>query len=63
MRAEGEESEEPVDREQAKQVHCSLYHLHVPKLAEAGLVEYDEGERRVALADSTSLDRIGLLEL
>lgn len=32
-------------------VALSLLHVHLPKLADAGLVEYDEQWRRVALAD------------
>lgn len=32
---------EALDKQQRKRVYVSLYQTHVPKLAEAGLIEYD----------------------
>lgn len=34
--------------EQVRQYRITLYHAHVPKLAEAGLVEYDADRKTVA---------------
>lgn len=46
------ETEEDVDpeRETVERVHTSLYHWHVPKLADANLVEYDVERGTVAPA-------------
>lgn len=46
----------PVDEiseETIKTVHIDLYHCHVPKLAEAGFVDYDRGTNFVELTGST----------
>ena len=40
-----------IDPDDVLQVYLSLYHTHVPKLAEAGLVEYDQDGDFVALTD------------
>lgn len=34
--------------ERARQYHIMLYHCHAPKLAEAGLVDYDADQQTVA---------------
>jgi len=36
-----------IDDETAKQIHIGLYQVHLPKLAEAGFIQYDP-ERKVA---------------
>jgi hypothetical protein len=36
-----------VDDETAKRIHIGLYQVHLPKLAEAGFIQYDP-ERKVA---------------
>lgn len=44
----------PVDeltRQQRKRVYVSLYQTHVPKLADAGVVDYDEDTSEVTLTD------------
>lgn len=37
-------------------VELSLSHVHLPKLAEAGVLSYDRGSGRVTLGDATELD-------
>lgn len=49
---ERDEPFEDVPVEAVTRIYASLYHHHVPKLAEAGLVEYDPDDRTVALADA-----------
>lgn len=55
------ESGEPraeVSAEEAKRVHLSLYHTHVPKLKDANVVRYDRESDTVALAvDPDRLER------
>jgi hypothetical protein len=41
-----------IDPDDVLQVYLSLYHTHVPKLAEAGLVEYDQDADFVVLTDA-----------
>lgn len=53
----GTETEE-VPRSAVERVHVSLYHAHVPKLADAGIVNYDRDRDVVALsADGERLER------
>jgi len=40
---------EQLDEKQRKRTYVSLYQTHIPKLAKAGVVEYDSDERTVAL--------------
>ena len=50
-----EERGEPlpnIDPDDVLEVYLSLYHTHVPKLAAAGLVEYDQDGDHVALTDA-----------
>ena len=46
---EGETTVEELTREDRKKAYISLYQTHIPKLADAGIVTYDEDERLVAL--------------
>ena len=48
-REEGSAAEAP-DYEAVQRCYVSLYHRHVPKLAAAGLVEFDADRRVVSLA-------------
>lgn len=43
---------EDLTRQQRKRVYVSLYQTHLPKLEEAGLIEYDDDEGIVRLTDS-----------
>lgn len=43
-------SEEEATDERTERLRVSLYHRHVPKLADTGLVEFDVDRKRVALA-------------
>lgn len=38
-------------REHLERVRLSLHHWHLPKLAAAGVVDYDPGERTVSLSE------------
>jgi DNA-binding transcriptional ArsR family regulator len=42
---------EELSRQQQKRVYVSLYQTHVPKLAEAGVVDYDKDTGEVTLTD------------
>lgn len=43
-----------VSAEDRKRVHASLYHSHVPKLADLGVIEYHEGEDILVRARNTT---------
>jgi hypothetical protein len=46
-----------LDYKQRKRVYTSLHQTHLPKLDEAGIVDYDRDEGRITLADrATDLD-------
>lgn len=54
------ESAEPrtaIEPETIRTVATSLHHLHVPKLAAAGVVEYDPDRKLVAANPDESIDR------
>lgn len=40
-----------IPAEEVRSIYVSLYHLHVPKMADAGLVEYSQERDAVALAE------------
>lgn len=40
-----------IPAEKVKQIYTSLYHVHVPKMEDAGLVEYDQDTDLVALSE------------
>lgn len=42
---------EDLGRQQRKRVYVSLYQTHVPKLEEAGIIEYDDAEGEVRLTN------------
>lgn len=51
-RRERDTSVDERSEEMIESIHLNLYHRHVPKLAEAGLVEYDRGTNFVELDGS-----------
>lgn len=61
VRWERETEDGSVDAAAVTRVHTSLYHVHVPKLVDAGIVRYTGTEDRVELTDSVSLDAIDAL--
>lgn len=50
-------------REDPADVRVALHHRHLPKLADAGLVEYDAAEKTVALAASAPAAAVAGVEL
>lgn len=44
------------DEETVARVRTALRHVHLPKLADAGVVDYDPGERTVTLRGTAGLD-------
>ncbi|WP_424003307.1 DUF7344 domain-containing protein [Haloarcula salina] len=53
--AQSEYGSDEVSASQRKNVYVSLHQTHLPKLADAGVVEYDEQTKRVALTDRAVL--------
>jgi DNA-binding transcriptional ArsR family regulator len=51
--AERDEYLSNIDPDDVLEVYLSLYHTHVPKLAAAGLVEYDQDDDYVALTGAS----------
>lgn len=49
---EAETSRSELSDERVKDVYMSLYHNHVPRLEDAGLVEYDQEQDAVELVKS-----------
>lgn len=46
-------SERAVTDEQRERVYVSLYHTHVPKLVDEGVVAFDESARTITWAEHT----------
>lgn len=55
------EREGDADDERIKRVQASLYHVHVPKLADAGIVRYRQESDRVRLTQAVTFDAIDVL--
>lgn len=51
---ENETSVEELTKQQRKRVYVSLYQTHIQKLADAGVVEYDQDSGMVALANGAA---------
>lgn len=43
-----------ITEQERKRVYVSLYQTHVPRLAEAGLIDYDKDSGQIALAEEAS---------
>lgn len=55
---ENETTVEDITQQERKRVYVSLYQTHVPRLAEAGLVEHDADTGKVALSeDANQIDQ------
>jgi len=54
----GDDSTDDPDDGEIARLRTSLYHVHVPKLSDAGIVRFSPEERRVRLTDSVSLDAL-----
>lgn len=52
---ENQTDTESLGNQERKRVYVSLYQTHVPKLADAGLVDYDEDAGTVALTSEASV--------
>lgn len=57
--AEQEALERGIPDETVERIHASLYHVHLPRLDAAGLLEYDP-DRDVVVADAEELKSLGL---
>ncbi|WP_449289388.1 DUF7344 domain-containing protein [Natrinema versiforme] len=44
-----------IPSEQVKQVHISLHHVHIPKLAEEGVISYDPNRNLVEPTETCAL--------
>lgn len=53
--AQSEYAGDGVSASQRKNVYVSLHQTHLPKLADSGVVEYDDRSKRVALTDRAVL--------
>lgn len=50
-RWECETSEGPIPKEQVESRYIALHHVHVPKMKDVGIIEYDADRKTVVLAD------------
>ncbi len=51
---ENDTAPEQITEQQRKRVYVSLYQTHVPRLAEAGVIEYDKDSGDIALAEEAN---------
>ncbi|WP_436909265.1 DUF7344 domain-containing protein [Halosimplex marinum] len=58
---EGGGSGDPGNEADIARLRTSLYHVHVPKLSDAGVVRFSPEQRRVRLTESVSLDTLDIL--
>ena len=52
---ENEETLSEIPKEEAQAISTSLHHVHIPKLVDAGAVEYDQDRNQVRVSESTDL--------
>lgn len=50
------------DSELVRDVYTTLYHAHVPKLADAGFVRYNKDEQKVSLSEAAPVELAEQLE-
>lgn len=50
--ADREASTPEGEKTHAQQIHLHLYHTHIPKMEDKGIVQYDSDRRTVALTES-----------
>lgn len=55
-RIEQDRSQVGVTAEQTKEMQISLHHIHIPRLIDADLVEYDKNKGRVGMRDTVPRD-------
>ena len=53
---ENEETLTEIPNEKVRAISTSLYHVHIPKLVDAGAVEYDQDRDMVRISETT--DRV-----
>lgn len=56
-RCESAASDGATDWNRIEQIRAALYHNHVPRLAERGLVEFDGDRNAVTITESTELPK------
>ena len=55
-------SEEAVTENDRDEMFASLYHLHVPKLTEQGVIKYQDGENPVIVASENAVQVLAALK-
>ncbi|WP_459195119.1 DUF7344 domain-containing protein [Halosimplex sp. J119] len=60
-REEAQSEDDTDEDDRIERIQTTLYHVHVPKLADAGIVRYREESERVTLTHAVSLDAIDVL--
>ncbi|QLH77884.1 hypothetical protein HZS55_11495 [Halosimplex rubrum] len=58
VESDGGRTDGSADEAAITRLRTSLYHVHVPKLSDAGIVRFSPERRRVRLTDSVSLDAL-----
>lgn len=51
---ESKDANGDIDWKRIKRIHTALYHNHIPRCAELGLVEFNAARQTVTLSDSAS---------
>ena len=54
-----EEDVADIDRDE---MYVSLYHVHIPKLIELDIIEFEEGEEEIVAADGNTVQVLAVLE-
>lgn len=56
-RQESENPDGDLDWERVKRIYTALYHNHIPRFDEAGMVAFNAARKTVTLADSTVTEK------